>query len=93
MKGEIHDGLESLGFARLSLFQPSMILTPTNRYGVKQALTLAVWPQLKPLLCGPLRKYRGIPVGQLGAAMARNLVAPGSGVEHLHWDEFVALAG
>ncbi len=90
-KGELQEALIALNFGRLSLFQPSMILTPTNRYGVSQALTLAVWPKLKPLLAGPLHKYRGVPVGQLGAAMAKNLFTQGAGTEYLRWDEFEAL--
>ncbi len=74
------------------MIQPSMILTPTNRYGLSQALTLALWPKLTVLLGGALRKYRGIAVGTLGAAMARNLLTTsGSRVEILHWPEFMAL--
>jgi uncharacterized protein YbjT (DUF2867 family) len=92
VKGELNDALKALNFERLSLFQPSMILTPTNRYGLMQGLTLAVWPKLKPLLAGPLHKYRGIEVEKLGAAMANNVFTSGTGVEVLHWDEFVALA-
>ena len=88
VKGELNDALKGLGFDRLSLFQPSMILTPTNRYGLSQGLTLAVWPKLQPILAGPLRKYRGIAVDQLGAAMANNLRVPGRGVEALEWDHF-----
>ena len=92
VKGELNEALKALNFERLSLFQPSMILTPTNRYGLTQGLTLAVWPKLKPLLAGPLHKYRGIEVKKLGAAMANNVFTSGAGVEVLHWDEFVALA-
>ncbi len=33
-KGELIEALEALNFERLSVFQPSMILTPTNRYGL-----------------------------------------------------------
>jgi hypothetical protein len=69
-----------------------MILTPTNRFGLSQALTLRFWPMLTPVLLGPWRKYRGIRVETLGAAMAANLVTPGQGLEILHWDQFVALA-
>ncbi len=69
-KGELEDGLEILNFERLSLFQPSMILTPTNRYGLSQALTLALWPRLHPILIGPLAKFRGVPVDILGQAIA-----------------------
>ncbi len=91
-KGELEQGLRELGFDRLSLFHPSMILTPTNRYGFSQAVTLAVWPRLRPLLVGPWRKLRGIEVERLGRAMARNLVSPGEGVEVFEWDDFVRLA-
>jgi len=45
-KGELVEALKALNFERLSIFMPSMILTPTNRYGFSQALTLAVWPKL-----------------------------------------------
>ena len=92
-KGELEQGLRGLGFERLSLFHPSMILTPTNRYGFSQAVTLAVWPRLRPLLVGPLRKLRGIEVDRLGRAMARNLVHPGEAAEVLEWDDFMRLAG
>lgn len=91
-KGELEEGLKALGFERLSLFQPSMILTPTNRYGWTQAMTLRVTPWVNPLLLGGARKYRGIAVERLGAAMALNLLRPGSGVQILHWDDFMTLA-
>jgi uncharacterized protein YbjT (DUF2867 family) len=68
LKGEIEEALKALQFERLSLFQPSMILTPTNRYGVSQAFVLATWPAVSHLMLGPLRKYRGIKVED--AAMA-----------------------
>jgi uncharacterized protein YbjT (DUF2867 family) len=90
-KGELQEALVAMNFERLSLFQPSMILTPSNRYGVSQALTLAVWPRLTPLLRGGWRKFRGIPVNVLGAAMARNVATTGRGVEALQWDDFLRL--
>ncbi len=93
IKGELRDALIALNFERLSLFQPSMILTPTNRYGFSQALTLAFWPALSNLMFGPLRKLRGIRVETLGAAIANNLATAGRGVETLQWQQFMALAG
>jgi uncharacterized protein YbjT (DUF2867 family) len=91
-KGQLRDALVALGFERLSIFQPSMILTPTNRYGLSQALTLKIWPLLNPLLRGSAAKYRGINIETLGGAMAANLLAKTNGVEILHWPEFVTLA-
>lgn len=91
-KGELNDALVALGFERLSIFQPSMILTPTNRYGWSQALTLAVWPRLNGLLRGPLLRLRGIHVTELGQAMAANALSPGRGEEVLWWADFKRLA-
>lgn len=90
-KGQLQQALVDLNFERLSLFQPSMILTPTNRYGVVQGLLLALWPKISFLLQGGWRKYRGIPVGTLGAAMAANLFTKGQGTEILNWSEISAL--
>lgn len=92
IKGELEDELRALDFERLSVFRPSMILTPTNRYGVSQALALAVWPRLQPMLVGGWRKYRGIAVDRLGKAIALNLRGPTTGTEILHWEEIDALA-
>ena len=91
VKGELEAAIAKLGFERVSFFRPSMILTPTNRYGVSQAIVLKVWPRLDILLPGSWRKYRGIRVEELGAAFARNAERPGTGVEVLYWDEIKAL--
>jgi len=91
-KGELEEGLRALAFDRLSLFRPSMILTPANRYGFTQGLALAVWPRLNPILVARLRKYRGIAVDALGRAIALNLRGSGEGVEVLHWDEIDAIS-
>ncbi len=90
-KGELREALVALQFERLSIFQPSMILTPTNRYGLSQALTLKLWPLLSPMLRGGASKYRGINIETLGTAMAANLLTTSHGTEILHWQEFVAL--
>lgn len=92
-KGELVDALKALDFERLSIFQPSMILTPANRYGFGQAMLLAFWPHLDPLLSGGWRKYRGVRMDRLGAAMANNLFgARRNGLEILEWDEIMKLS-
>ena len=90
-QGQLRDALIALSFERLSLFQPSMILTPSNRFGLSQALTLAFWPTLSHLMLGPARKFRGIRVEALGAAIAHNLAVDGKGVETLQWGDFQRL--
>ena len=87
-KGELVEELIALNFEQLSIFQPSMILTPTNRYGFTQAVALFVTPFLNPLFFGSWRKYRGIPVDVLGKAIALNALNKNKGVERLEWDDF-----
>jgi uncharacterized protein YbjT (DUF2867 family) len=85
-KGELQNAIIALGFERTSFFQPSMILTPTNRYGFMQGLMLAVWPALSVVLVGGLRKFRGVNVETLGRAIAKNALTAGQEVEILQWD-------
>lgn len=92
MKGELEAKVIALGFFRTSLFRPSMLLTPHNRYGIGQAILLRVWPKLDWLLAGRLRRFRGITVADLGRAMARDAERDDPGVHVYHWDEFSALA-
>jgi uncharacterized protein YbjT (DUF2867 family) len=87
-KAELVEVLKDLNFERLSVFQPSMILTPTNRYGILQGITLAVWPKLNFLLKGSAMQYRGVKVEQLGKAMARNIYKNETGYETLTWEDF-----
>ena len=88
IKGQLEQSLISLTFPRLSLFRPSMIMTPENRYGLTQALSLRFYPYLDSLLVGRFNRYRSIKVGDLGRAMARNALKPQTAaVEILSWAE------
>ncbi len=91
-KGELAKALQALDFDRLSIFQPSMIITANNRYGFLQGIMLRVWPLLSPLFLGGMRKYRGIPVASLGKAIANNVLNHNQGFETLHWDKICGLA-
>jgi hypothetical protein len=93
VKGQLEEGLRDLKFDQLSLFRPSMILTPTNRYGWTQGILLKVWPLLDLLLMGPLSKARGIRVEELGRAMAFGTVTDRQpGAKILYWADFKVLA-
>ncbi len=90
-KGELVDELQILDFERLSIFQPSMIITPNNRYGFSQGILLKIWPILSFILIGGLKKYRGINVDLLGKSIANNINNHNSGMERLEWDELMKL--
>jgi uncharacterized protein YbjT (DUF2867 family) len=87
-KGALREAIANMGFARTTTFQPSMLITRTNRYDWKQAVLLKLWPMVSIALVGSLDKYRGITVEKLGAAMARHVVTAGIGNEILHWRDF-----
>ena len=89
LKGTQEDRVKALGFERTSLFRPSLLITQENRYGAGQGMFLAVWPKLHWLLAGPLRRYRGVRVEDLGRAITMNAArhAP-AGVEVYEWDDF-----
>jgi uncharacterized protein YbjT (DUF2867 family) len=90
-KGELREAIAALNFPRFSIFQPSMLLTKSNRYDAVQGIMLATWPAISHLLIGPLDKYRGITVENLGRAMAHNLTHTSKGSEILHWREIQPL--
>ena len=90
-KGELHDELIKLNFDSLSIYQPSMILTPQNRYGWTQAIFLKVWPKLDFIFQKGWRKYRGIKVDMLGKAIANNVSLEQQGIEYLQYDDFLRL--
>lgn len=93
-KGELEAALMALEFDRLSLFHPSMIITPTNRYGISQAIALALVPFIDPLLIGSMNKFRSISAARLGTAIAMNLFQKKQveGVRTLHWRDFLELS-
>jgi len=93
-KGELEESLKELGFERLSLFHPSMIMTPTNRYGLSQALTRLVMPLLDPLFIASFNKLRSISAARLGIAIAMNLLQNNhaTDLEILHWSDFMVLS-
>ena len=92
LKGELEERVGALGFERVSVFQPSMLITKTNRYGPVQGLFLFVFRHANWLLPGPWRRFRGIRVEALGEAIARDAMQGGTGFERLRWDQFVGLS-
>lgn len=90
MKGTLEERVKGLGFSRVRIFRPSMILTPTNRYGLSQALTLALWPKLHWAMVGSMRSARGIGVAELGRAIALDAARRhrNGGTQTYTWDDF-----
>jgi uncharacterized protein YbjT (DUF2867 family) len=88
LKGELERDILALGFSRTSIFRPSMLITPTNRYNLMQGFLLYVTPFIDHFLFGSLNRFRSIKVSDLGKAMVLNAEREANGPEILEWKSF-----
>lgn len=70
VKGEVERDLAALGFDRLDILQPGLILGPRAERRPVEALFQALAPLLGPLLIGGLDKYGGIAADAVAQAIA-----------------------
>lgn len=70
VKGEIEAAVTALGFARLDIVQPGLILGPRAERRPVEAVLQRVTPWLNPLLVGSLDKYGAIAANTVAAAIA-----------------------
>ena len=89
VKGVVEERVSELGFERVSLFRPSLLVTKQIRYGLQDRVTQALFPIAARFLAD---RYHPIPVEELGRAMRLNAERAGqSGVEALTYREFRGL--
>lgn len=93
VKGEIEDALEAIGFDRLDIVRPGLLLGARAEHRRGEALARALAPLFNQALLGKLRRYRAIDADCVARAIVRLLEfdAPGRFV-HEH-DSMVELAG
>ena len=70
VKGEVERDLAALGFDRLDIIQPGLILGPRAERRPVEAFLQWLAPLLYPLLIGGLDKYGGIGAGVVARAVA-----------------------
>lgn len=93
VKAETESDLAAIGFPRLTLMQPSLLLgeregplRPGEAIGTKLA------PLVEPLLVGPLADFRAIQGAEVARAMLQRARHPGADrVERLRWRDIRAL--
>ena len=89
VKGAAEAAIRAEDFPRVSLFRPSLLVTPEIRYGLQDRVSQFVFPKISRFL--PSR-YREITVAELGRAMRINAERRTSApVQVLHHDDFRAL--
>lgn len=69
IKGEADTGLRALGFSRLDIIQPSLLLGERSEQRPGEKLAQKLMPLLNPVLRGPLRKMRPVPAAMVAEKM------------------------
>lgn len=69
VKGEVERDLTSLGFTRLDIIQPGLIIGPRAERRQVEAFFQAAMPLLNPLLIGGLARYGGVDAEIVAAAI------------------------
>lgn len=92
VKGETERSLAEMGFERVDLLRPGLLLGERSESRPGEAFARALTPLTNPFLRGPLRRYRGIAADDVAAA-AVALLGNGEPGRHVHENEaLVALA-
>jgi uncharacterized protein YbjT (DUF2867 family) len=88
VKGAVEERLRGLGFARLSLFRPSLLVTEAPRYGFQGWLAQRLFPWVSTFL--PSR-FHEIRVHDLARAMRLNAERDAAGTDVLYYEDCLAL--
>lgn len=80
LKGEVEKALGGIGFARVDILQPGLLLGQREERRVAEGIGQALSPLLSLLLRGPLDRYGPIDARVVARAMARLLECEDPGV-------------
>jgi uncharacterized protein YbjT (DUF2867 family) len=89
VKGEMESSLQELGYPCLRIIRPSLLLGPREEFRLGEKIGVLLASVLKPLMLGPLTKYR--PVQAESVARFMDKVAhkePASGV-HVYESDMI----
>jgi uncharacterized protein YbjT (DUF2867 family) len=92
VKGEVEDALEKMGFTRLDLIQPGLLLGPRNERRPAEQLMQSLAPVTNLLMHGRLQRYRSIPATEVASAIVRLLAEDEAGVFSHRYQALRALA-
>ena len=92
VKGEVEDALARIGFARIDLIQPGLLIGPRSERRPAERLMQSAAPLTNLLMQGGLRRYRSIAADEVAQAMLRLLAESAPGTFTYRWRELRALA-
>lgn len=91
VKGRLETDIEALGFKKLSIFRPSLLLGQRQERRLAEALTARLSPLLSPLLIGALSKIHPIPASTVADAMVAAAAGKGEGETLYYYHDMQAL--
>jgi uncharacterized protein YbjT (DUF2867 family) len=92
VKGEVEDAMEKIGFTRVDLIQPGLLIGPRSERRPAEKLAQALAPVTNALMQGALQRYRSIAAGEVAAAIVKLLSETGRGVFSHRYRSLRALA-
>lgn len=93
LKGEVEDSVAALGFERVDIVRPGLLLGKRAEPRLAEGIGQALAPVLNLLLRGPLDRYAGIEAATVARAMAALVERRETGRFVHHNREIRALAG
>lgn len=91
VKGRLEADVEALGFKRLSIFRPSLLLGNRGEHRLAEAISARLSPLISPLLVGPLSKIHPIPASVVAGAMVAAARREGEGQALYYYQDMQAL--
>ena len=92
VKGQMEESVRGMAFRAIHIFRPSLLLGQRAQPRLGEWLGAALLGVLRPLLRGPLLKYRPVAAATVAAAMLRAAEDDGGGVRVHSSDEIAAAA-
>ncbi len=83
VKGEVEQAILTMGFRRTVILRPALLLGQREETRLGEKVGAVSLKLLRPLLRGPLARYRPVRARDVGRALVRWLTAVESGVEIL----------
>jgi uncharacterized protein YbjT (DUF2867 family) len=71
VKGEMEETLKEIDYPCLCIVRPSLLLGPRQEFRLGEKIGVLLAPMLKPLMLGPLEKYRPVQAEAVGEFMVR----------------------
>ena len=85
VKGELEEALKTLGYPRLVVVRPSLLLGERQESRPGEKVGAVVMRALGWLMIGPLVKYRAVAASDVARALCAAAKCPGEGLTILDW--------